>query len=112
MSLRETADRLRKDVVFLRELSYINGGGDVLIRGPSVAALLQSLGQTLLELDASTATDAKTFDAVMEKIRERSSKAQADLNAQAAAASEADRSLNKPPGQESPVENPTGENPG
>lgn len=112
MSLRETADRLRKDVLFLRELSYINGGGDVLIRGPSVAALLQSLTQTLLELDASTATDSKTFDAVMQKIRERTEKAQADLNAQAAAATEADRTLNKQPGQEPPAENPTGESPG
>ncbi|MCP9473348.1 MAG: hypothetical protein NNA30_11500 [Nitrospira sp.] len=93
-SLKAAIDRLRADVQYLMDLSYIARGGDVTLRGPSLTALLNSLRETLAFLQ-SLETEEESLSAVMARINERMARSQSVLSEQAARAAEADRSLNR-----------------
>jgi len=97
VALKDTANRLRADVQYLRDLLYISHGSDVTMRAASLEALLGNLTKTLIEIDAASgSSEDPVFAARMEAMRKRQSDAQDKLNAQANAATEALAAFNKP----------------
>lgn len=107
MALEDTADRLRADIQYLRDLAYLSQGADVTLRGPSLKALIENLTKTLIEINAASGAPDPVFTERMEAVRKRATEAQATLNNQATKAAEAQATLNRPISEGSPPTDPT-----